>query len=185
MLNIFIFQQTWQDLRSKTKKKKSDQIKYVRGTGGGPSYSDELDATDKLILSTIPSSSITGDIYIDETPVDMDSFFPDRNTDQPVDVTQKTQKDVVPTNSVEIVLEDHLYTKENNIVPPTSAPKKKRSVASQRLHTSAVAASTLAEVSKNTLDVQKEYYAKKLILLERQVVAVETLVDVLKQRNVL
>lgn len=97
----------------------------MRGTSGGPSYSDELDATDELILSTIPSSSITGDIYIEETPVDMDSFFHDLNTDQPVDVTQNTREDVVPKYSVEIVLDDHSYTEENDIAPQTSVHKKK------------------------------------------------------------
>ncbi|KAG5868408.1 hypothetical protein JTB14_020950 [Gonioctena quinquepunctata] len=51
-------QKSWQDL-SQTKKKKSEQIKHARGTGGGPPLPPELDITDELILSTIAPTAIT------------------------------------------------------------------------------------------------------------------------------
>ncbi|KAG5888116.1 hypothetical protein JTB14_023410 [Gonioctena quinquepunctata] len=60
----------------------------------------------------------------------------------------------------EVVLNDHIYSKEE-IPSSTFASKKKRTVASQRLHPSAVVATTIAEVSSDTLDVQKQYYEEK------------------------
>ncbi|KAG5889197.1 hypothetical protein JTB14_000622 [Gonioctena quinquepunctata] len=162
----------WQDLRSKTKKKKSEQIKYARGTGGGPPLPPKLDITDELILSTIAPTAITGDTNIRETPIDFDFTFNDRMEDQSMEY-------VIPDEGNEV------YSKEDIIPSSTIASKKKRTVASQRLHTSAVAATTLAEISRDTLDVQKQYYEKKLQLLERQVVAIEHLVEVLKGRNIL
>ncbi|KAG5886273.1 hypothetical protein JTB14_002767 [Gonioctena quinquepunctata] len=76
------FYQSWQDLRSKTKKKKSEHIKHARGTGGGPPLPSELDITDELILSTIAPTSITGDTNISETPIDFDFTFNDRRITQ-------------------------------------------------------------------------------------------------------
>ncbi|KAG5890842.1 hypothetical protein JTB14_016275 [Gonioctena quinquepunctata] len=157
----------WQDLRSKTKKKKSGKIKYARGTGGGPPLPPKLDITDELILSTIAPTAITGDTNIRETPIDFDFTFNDRMEDRSIEY-------VIPDEGNEV------YSKEDIIPSSTIASKKKRTVASQRLHTSAVAATTLAEISRDTLDVQKQYYEKKLQLLERQVVAIEHLVEVLK-----
>ncbi|KAG5876275.1 hypothetical protein JTB14_008754 [Gonioctena quinquepunctata] len=90
--------------------------------------------------------------------------------------------------SIEYVIPDEgneVYSKEDIIPSSTIASKKEKDSASQRLHTSAVAATTLAEISRDTLDVQKQYYEKKLQLLERQVVAIEHLVEVLKGRDIL
>ncbi|KAG5886823.1 hypothetical protein JTB14_006783 [Gonioctena quinquepunctata] len=78
-------QKYWQDLRSKTEKKKSKQIKYARGTGGGPPLPPKLDITDELILSTIAPTAITGDTNISETPIDFDFTFNDRMEDQSID----------------------------------------------------------------------------------------------------
>ncbi|KAG5876276.1 hypothetical protein JTB14_008755 [Gonioctena quinquepunctata] len=125
------------------------------------------DAENELILSTIAPTAITGDTNIRETPIDFDFTFNDRMEDQSIEY-------VIPDEGNEV------YSKEDIIPSSTIASKKKRTVASQRLHTSAVAATTLAEISRDTLDVQKQYYEKKLQLLERQVVAIEHLVEVFK-----
>ncbi|CAG9814656.1 unnamed protein product [Phaedon cochleariae] len=148
------WKKTWQDLRSKTKRKKSEQLKYTRGTEGGPPHPDELDDEDELILSTIPSTAITGDINIKETPIEFE--FPSDGIiiDQPVDTQSPAV--IVSDEIAEIVVNEHLYAKENVVPISTTAktPKTKRTMASQRLHTSALAASTLAEVSQSTLEVQ-------------------------------
>lgn len=169
-------------MKSKTKKKKSVQIKHARGTGGGPPLSPNLDETDELILSTIPPTAITGDTNIIETPIDFDFTFNDVVEDQ--EVTAPSVEYVIPDEGHDEVSNDHVYPKKNIFPSPTAASRKKRTVASQRLHTSAVAATTLAEVSRDTLDMQKEYYEKKLHLIERQVVAIENLVEVLRARNI-
>ncbi|KAG5871114.1 hypothetical protein JTB14_036741 [Gonioctena quinquepunctata] len=54
------------------RKKKSEQIKHARGTGGGPPLRPKLDITDKLILSTMAPTAITGDTNMSETPIDFD-----------------------------------------------------------------------------------------------------------------
>ncbi|KAG5885388.1 hypothetical protein JTB14_019135 [Gonioctena quinquepunctata] len=110
------FYQSRQDLRSKTKKKKSEQIKQASGTGGGLPLPPKLDITEELILSIRAPTAITDE-------------------------------------GNEVVLNDLIYSKEDIIPSSTTASEKKRTVASQRLHTSAVAATTLAEVSRDTLDV--------------------------------
>ncbi|CAH1109890.1 unnamed protein product [Psylliodes chrysocephalus] len=133
---------------------------------------------DELILSTIAPTAITGDMNVNETPIDF-QFASIDEKDEPTDMSEE----YVQGEANEIVLDDHIYSKENIVPLSSSNSKNKRTVASQRLRTSAIAATTLAEVSRSTLDVQKEYYDKKLQLLERQVVAVENLVDFFKQRN--
>lgn len=50
-LHLFSFLHTWQDLGSKTKKKKSEQIKHATDTRGGHPLLPKLDITDELILS--------------------------------------------------------------------------------------------------------------------------------------
>ncbi|KAG5875276.1 hypothetical protein JTB14_033484 [Gonioctena quinquepunctata] len=79
----------WQNLRSKTKRKKSEQIKYARDTGGGPPLPPELDITDELILSTIAPTAITGDTNMSETPIDFDFTFNDRMEDHSVAVQRR------------------------------------------------------------------------------------------------
>ncbi|KAG5882047.1 hypothetical protein JTB14_032557 [Gonioctena quinquepunctata] len=76
------WKKSWQDLRSKTKKKKSEQIEH--GAVGGPPLPSKFDITDELILSTIAPTSITGDTNISGTPIDFDSTFNDIMEDHPV-----------------------------------------------------------------------------------------------------
>ncbi|KAG5878236.1 hypothetical protein JTB14_000725 [Gonioctena quinquepunctata] len=80
------WKKSWQDLKSKTKKKKSEQIEHARGTGGGPPLPPKLDITDELILSTTAPTAITGDTNISETPTDFDFTFNDIMEDHPVAV---------------------------------------------------------------------------------------------------
>ncbi|KAG5862788.1 hypothetical protein JTB14_013575 [Gonioctena quinquepunctata] len=92
------------------------------------------DAKNELILSNISPTAITGDTNISKTPID---------SDHPVAVQRLDY--VIPDEGNEV------YSKEDIIPSSTIASRKKRTVASQRLHTSAI-----AEVSRDTLNVQKQ-----------------------------
>ncbi|KAG5887824.1 hypothetical protein JTB14_022682 [Gonioctena quinquepunctata] len=118
------------------------------GIFGGRSHSrKEEEEHHEFILSTIAPTAITGDTNVSETPIDFDFTFNDRMEDQSIEY-------VIPDEGNEV------YSKEDIIPSSTIASKEKRTVASQRLHISAVAATTLAEISRGTLGVQKQYYKK-------------------------
>ncbi|KAG5873946.1 hypothetical protein JTB14_006021 [Gonioctena quinquepunctata] len=135
-------------------KKNSEQIKHARGTGGGPPLPPQLDITDEFILSTIAPTAITGDTNISETLIDFDSTFNDIMEDRPVAVQSVCY--VIENEGNEVVLNDLTYFKEDIALSLTTASKR-RTVASQRLHTRAVAATNLAKV---TLDVDVDYGKK-------------------------
>ncbi|CAH1116405.1 unnamed protein product [Phaedon cochleariae] len=176
------WRKTWQDFRSKTKKRKSEQIKYVHRTGGGPSYTEVLDDVEEKILSTICPVAISGN-DVDESIV---SFtFPDElMKDQVVEIGQNDTHLQDLGNLAEN--SEHTYSIPNTLESDISfnPSKTKRTVASQRLLSSATATTTLADIAKRKLAVKEEYLHKKLILLERQVCAVENLVEVLKNKNI-
>ncbi|KAG5866416.1 hypothetical protein JTB14_022977 [Gonioctena quinquepunctata] len=112
------------------------------------------DAKNELILSTIAPT-----VNISETPIDFDSIFNVIMEDHPV--AMQSVDYVIPDGGNEVVLNDHIYSKED-IPSSTTASEKRTTVARQRLYTSAVAATTLAEVNRDTLNVQKHYYEKQL-----------------------
>ncbi|KAG5898286.1 hypothetical protein JTB14_008629 [Gonioctena quinquepunctata] len=123
------WKKSWQDLRSITKKKKSEQIEHARGaSGGGPPLSSKFGITDELILSTIAPTSITGDTNISETHIDFDFTFNDIMKDHPVAVQSVDY--VIPNEGNAVVLNDHIYSKEDIIPSSTTASKKKRPFAS-------------------------------------------------------
>ncbi|CAH1107482.1 unnamed protein product [Psylliodes chrysocephalus] len=106
-----LWKKKWQDLRFKAKKKKSDQVKHARGTGGGPPLDTKYDTTNELILSTIAPTAITGYMNVNETPIDF-QFASIDEKDEPTDMNEE----YVQGEANEIVLDDHIYSKEN-IVP--------------------------------------------------------------------
>ncbi|KAG5889660.1 hypothetical protein JTB14_007800 [Gonioctena quinquepunctata] len=119
---------TFQDVkilaRSKieNKNKKSEQIEHARGAVGGRPLPSKFDSTDVLILSTIAPTSITGDTNINETPIDSDFTFNDIMEDHPV--AEQSVDYVIPNEGNAVVLNDHIYSKEDIIPSSTTFSKK-------------------------------------------------------------
>lgn len=59
MLQTFAFQY-WNETKYRTKKKASQLRAHARGTGGGPSSSDQLSNVDKRVLDIIGTVAVEG-----------------------------------------------------------------------------------------------------------------------------
>ncbi|KAJ8926479.1 hypothetical protein NQ314_021154 [Rhamnusium bicolor] len=151
------------------KKRKVDQVKYSAGTGGGPSYPDQLTDTDEKILSTMSVVEILGNQDVNETEINFEyenestpSFNIEYDTDIPLEIheLQAIQPNVEESH-IDIP-KDHIYcTKTNSQIPVTKGSnkeneaKKKRTVASQRLKDSTIASKALVEIAKEKLEIKK------------------------------
>ncbi|CAH1171086.1 unnamed protein product [Phaedon cochleariae] len=181
------WRKTWQDIRSKTKKRQVDQTKYTRGIGGGPSTKCPLNENEKKIVSLINPTEITGNMNILET----DITFSFEDIQQEVDIPDIDVSELVDENAAlvqipicnqgnDIPKSDHQYceAKEQKITEktPRSIPIQK-----QRFKESLIASRQLTSLAKEKLHYKKEYYDKKIILMERQIIALEKLVECFKK----
>lgn len=164
---MFLFLQTWQDLRSRTKIKKSELNKQYGGTGGGPPLVSELTPSEQAILDIVKVVSIEGHNVL-ESPAN----FNFENTE---DITN----DSLLTNN-ENFTEDskgstprftlnHTGTNNDKNTPSTSGRKvPKRSKMSNE-----VVVNNFNTLYKQKTKIKEEYYNKKIELLTRIAVAKE------------
>ncbi|KAG5885831.1 hypothetical protein JTB14_017201 [Gonioctena quinquepunctata] len=118
-----------------TQSQKQYPINLMEEEENGPLLSGKFsqtftfqDVKNELILSTIAPTSIIGDTNISETPIDFDFTFNDIMEDHPV--AEQSVDYVIPTEGNAVVLNDHIYSKEDIIPSSTTASKKKTTFAS-------------------------------------------------------
>ncbi|CAH0562973.1 unnamed protein product [Brassicogethes aeneus] len=174
------WRKTWQDLRSRTKLKKSEINKHHGGTGGGPPTEKELTPSEISILDIVKAVSIEGH-KVPESPANFNFEETDKivhdllneNQKEQILVVQKekalsNKENIQPSTSQRKIPEKALSNKEN-IQPSTSQRKiPKRSKISNGM-----VVNEFNTLYKQKIQIKESYYNKKIELLTRIAVAKE------------
>lgn len=196
--------QTWQDIKSVAKKKKSIIRNYQNGTGGGPSIDIKLTTEEEKVIDILGPIVTEGDLQIPESSC---SFVFDDHTYSTV---KETQEEVMIEDSsghieediaIELITEEEETQKyesddeamnegisETKVTPKRkyidkhlpeviSNSKTKKAVRVQRLEHSINANDQLVKLSEKKIKLKENY----LSLYKRDVTAKETIASTLQQ----
>ncbi|KAF5271165.1 hypothetical protein FQR65_LT09062 [Abscondita terminalis] len=163
------WRKTWQDIKSRTKTKKAAMIRHSQGTGGGPVHVDTITPTEEKVLTIINPTSIVGDALVKEGKIEF--IYGEEEFGAEEDQPEATDNNI----------DDEIMEVQEQRTPANKS-QPKRSVAANRLLTSATATTALADLSKDRLAFEKEkflfekqYKEIKLQIIERQAKAIEDL----------
>ncbi|XP_050065903.1 uncharacterized protein LOC126554963 [Aphis gossypii] len=182
------WRKTWQDLKAKTKKKKSDIKSDFSGTGGGPPQTDQLDSVEERILCTIGEVPISGDPYVHESTVSFDHQDSKKCVSEFVDpldmpATSSNFQYLQPAQTSQINSE--ILDTQPAKVPFTELSQLKRVVKfskADRLNNTVEATNKLNDVSAARNSIVESYYNAKIELLKKQTEQNERMV-IAKERS--
>ncbi|KAK4882623.1 hypothetical protein RN001_005942 [Aquatica leii] len=162
------WRKTWQDIKSRIKSKQASIKRYERGTGGGPPLKETITSVEEKVLSVINPTSIVGDGTINESNIEF--VYEDDDDMEYLPIESSVSENMSNKQEPE-VFEEAITPKQN-----------KRSVASNRLLTSATVTTHLANLSKERLEFEKlkfeyekAYREQKLTIMEIQAKAIQAL----------
>ncbi|CAG9772449.1 unnamed protein product [Ceutorhynchus assimilis] len=195
--------QSWQDLKKNVKAKNSRINQHTQGTGGGPPTDEEFNHSEMEILGMLVPTILSGihDIESDATfeEGETEEILIESQLDKTVAVEEDNKDDTVvvgksKNEAVEPTAEQIRFSERENkenvpspkannprLGPKTPDKKRKFTTTSARLQSSLTMSKELLSTVKENLDATEAYRAKKLKLLENQLVVQEAIRDHLKE----
>lgn len=180
-LYLFLLQ-SWHDIQSRTKTKKGKLIAYTSKTGGGPAVPD-LTQSEQKIIELISDTAIRGlEIEVPKIQhIDLDMNAP--STSNPIEHEQSVNNNAFTTVFNSNIQDDHNYA-NNNLQKKRVQPKeqkKPRNLATQRLEKAIDQSDKTIQLLQEKVTLKQNYFDKKLVLLERDVIAKENISAELKE----
>ncbi|XP_018357459.1 PREDICTED: uncharacterized protein LOC108757385 [Trachymyrmex cornetzi] len=197
----------WQDLRSRSKMKQSKINAERNKTGGGTESNLKLSTTEAATLNLICSTSINGHTEINESEVHIgsDSEIHFEIIGNEGEYLQQNVGELIQigehNNAVNINMEsteaNNNEDKENSLIDnsaynlnendnngsPTTLIIKKREKKLDNVQSIQQPTEILAEVAKQTYQIQSSYYDQKLILKKRKLRLQKRLVNAVEKCN--
>lgn len=199
------FFQSWHDIQSRTKTKKGKLNAYALRTGGGPAVPN-LTSSEEEIVEIIGNTAIRGlkvqeplvkDITIEENlPSTSQLYTVEPSMIKSVGFVQENLPSTSHPSMVEIsvaideskIENEHNYNSNCEKKTFTHKPqtetdphkRKPRNIATQRLQKAVDQSNKSIDLLHQKIELKRNYFTKKLQLMERDVVSKENLVSVLK-----
>ncbi|KAF5271425.1 hypothetical protein FQR65_LT17615 [Abscondita terminalis] len=187
---------TWQDMRTKTKGKKSKINKHYSGTGGGEQTKEILTPAEIIILDLISPVEVDGhpvlesstdfqyefdnvEVIYEDTHVELNNTSNCENTI----VTQISMPVACASTPSNVINNPHTEVSDKNNSRNDATPNKAKSktnVSSHRLQQSAEASNRLAAACEKKISLKANYYEQKLKLLQDKNIIMGQLVKTLQ-----
>ncbi|CAG9833175.1 unnamed protein product [Diabrotica balteata] len=168
------WRKTWQDIRSRTKAKSVQYKKHTQGTGGGPPVKEE-NAFEKEVMETITVISLAGQPNIAESATNFD--MPEIEVDNLLSTDQQNTVDEGEFDQQSEVKTITVTRCEMKPECSQNVGKTKNKNQSKNLKYTSEAALNYQKSLQEKNMIKKNYYEKKIELLERLAVAKERSAD--------
>ncbi|XP_050066120.1 uncharacterized protein LOC126555368 [Aphis gossypii] len=177
------WKKAWQDTKATAKSKASAIKRHGNGTGGGPPCNITMSEVQLNAIAQISDVAVTGHTDSSESAVEI-IYDHDHQLEDSQNIDQEIIEINLDNELMYEVLDSSPKPVNTAIIPPplVSINQKqnlKKNSKSKQLDEHNSAANKLANIAEQKLELKKEYYAKKLKLMDEQTIAVNNLNNVL------
>lgn len=162
------FFQTWHDMKSATKTKKSLLKRHQEGTGGGPPSHIKINDEDEEILEIIGKVAAEGDPHVKESQAEFYDQYSLSNISHDHEYTFEDENEFIEAHEEVVHIPMEKKEEPDVKIKKQTTTTDGRQTRTKRLENSIIAREKLATLTQTKIALKEQYYNNKLNVLKEE-----------------